>query len=117
MDWTAAGDAAKAQSPHGHIYRGTRHILARRKSIAAFSATHPTRIIDLNHRHIFAFARHGDGETVVCVFNFTEHEQMVAAERLRAEGVVRFHDLLAGDDIQADAGQLRLPPYGRVWLV
>jgi amylosucrase len=117
MDWALAQTAAVPGTAPGDILAGTRHIIERRKSIPAFCAVHPTRIVDLGHDRLFCFAREGDAETVVCVHNFTEHSQSVPDYVLRSAGVKRFRDLLARADVEIEDGAVYLPPYGRLWLV
>ncbi|MGB8818132.1 MAG: hypothetical protein WCC66_09465, partial [Rhizobiaceae bacterium] len=66
---------------------------------------------------LFAFARVGDAQTLVCLFNFTEVPQSISEDHLRAAGVVAFHDQLSGAPAIRANGTVHLPAYGRLWLV
>ena len=116
MDWTAVAAIEKADNAQGRIWRGTRHIIARRKIVGAFAATHPTDILQFGHERVFAFARRGDAQTVICLFNFTEVTQSVSAEAVSRAGAVRFHDLLADVPVDTSTGQVVLPPYAAMWI-
>jgi len=90
MDWVAAMGAEAGNDATAHIWRGTRHILARRKATAQLAGSVPTRVLHTDHAAIFAFQRLGDDATLTGVFNFTEHPQEVsyqAARRLTQEGI------------------------------
>ena len=116
MDWSVAKTLEKSQTPQAWIFQGVKHIIARRKAIAALSATHPTRILQLGNSRLFGFARAGDAETVVCIFNFSEVPQSVSEAQLRAFGVTLFHDRLADAPAPRDGGYVHILPYGRIWL-
>ncbi len=116
MDWAAAARAEREpESPQGRILHGLRAIMARRKAIPAFAAWVPTRILDIGHPALFAFARVAEDGPVTCVFNFTEGEEWVGAWALRlAEGSLV--DALTGAALALEHDQLRVPPLGALWI-
>lgn len=114
MDWDRAAAAATSNDPAGWIYRGLRHILGRRKTLAALASHVPTRIIDTGHSALFAFRREGAADTLTCVFNFTEHWQHLPTARLElAQGPA--HEALSDSAIELGE-TLDLPPYARLWI-
>ena len=116
MDWATVNGIEKADNAQGWIWRGTRHIIARRKKVAAFAATNPTDILQFGHERVFGFARRGDAQTIVCLLNFTEVNQSVSAEAVSRAGAVRFHDLLADKPVDTSTGQVFVPPYAALWI-
>ncbi|MGL4488063.1 MAG: alpha-glucosidase C-terminal domain-containing protein, partial [Rhizobiaceae bacterium] len=116
MDWAIVKGIAKAQSAHGSIWRGTRHIIENRKTVPAFAATNPVDILQFGNPAVFAFARRGEAQTVVCLFNFTEINQSVSAEAISRAGAVRFHDLLDDAPVDTSTGQVLLAPYSAKWI-
>ncbi|WP_102107529.1 alpha-amylase family protein [Oceaniglobus roseus] len=117
MDWATAGEAATADTPQAWIWRGVRHIMARRKVTPQLAGTVPTEIIPLANPALFALRRPGDEAPLTAVFNFSEHWQNVAGVKLGLNPAERQFDALAGQEALPGSGTLSLPPYGRVWLV
>ena len=117
MDWDRAARAADPATPEGQVLDGTRAILRARAGLPALHGAVPTRILHPDSAQVFAFARLAPTGAVLCLFNFSETTQMIPADWLRAQGAVRFHDLLSGRDVGLHDGQMALLPYGRVWLV
>lgn len=117
MDWAMVKALTKASTPQSWIFEGVKHIIARRKAIPAFAATNPTRILHLGHNRLFAFARAGDAETIVCLYNFTEVPQSISEDLLRGAGVAAFHDRLVDAPVVRSGGHVHLPPYGGLWLI
>jgi amylosucrase len=116
MDWQQARERQDSASPAAQVFRGTRHILARRKATAALHAAHPVRIISGAGDGIFAFARVAPTGPLLCLFNFTERWQQVPEALVRAHGVTAMHDALSDQPVRPSDGQIALPPYARVWL-
>jgi amylosucrase len=116
MDWAVVKSLEKSRTPQAWIFQGVKHIIARRKAVPAFSAKHPTRILHTGNSRLFGFARDGDAETVVCLFNFSEIPQAITEGQLRAMGAAQFHDRLADAAADRNGGFVHILPYGRVWL-
>jgi amylosucrase len=116
MDWDRAALARDGATLPGHVLAGTRAILQRRAAIAGLHGAVPTRVLHPAAPQIFAFARLAPTGNIVCLFNFSEQDQVVPASWLEGAGVRRWHDLLSGRDVRLHDGQLALLPYARVWL-
>ncbi|NBE07161.1 amylosucrase [Paragemmobacter ruber] len=116
MDWQAAEGRHDGQTPAARVWRGLRHILARRRAIPALHAAHPIRVVPCEVPQLFAFRRDAPTGTVLCLFNFAESWAHLPEGFARAQGAARLHDLLSDNPVEAHHGNIALPPYGRVWL-
>ena len=116
MDWKLADARADQSHPAGQIFSGTRHILMRRKAVAAFHAANPTEILDTGRDGLFAFRRVSPTETVLGIFNFTEQWLSLPRDWASAMGARHFHDHLGDAAVETPDGQIALPPYARLWL-
>jgi amylosucrase len=115
MDWPRVASLPDdPESPAARVHEGLRAIIAARKRIHAFAAQIRTRILDIGHPALFAFLRADEQTPVTCVFNFTEHDQRVAAWALRLEGVVE--DALSDGPLRWEGDTLVMPPYAALWL-
>ncbi|PJF08608.1 amylosucrase [Pseudorhodobacter sp. MZDSW-24AT] len=117
MDWEAVAQRNSAQSVSAQVFWGTRHILARRRALAALHAGNGTRVVFPDARGVFAFQRLAPTGVVLCLFNFTEHWQHIPEDWLRAQGVTQMHDALSDHLVETHHGTVALPPYARVWLL
>ena len=116
MDWQAAATRATDDLPSGRVFRGVKHILARRRAVAALHAGAPTKVVVADAPGVFAVARMAATGTVLCLFNFTENWVHVPEGWLRAQGVTLMHDALSDAAVATPGGIISLPPYARVWL-
>jgi amylosucrase len=116
MDWALADARHDDPGPSGQVFRGTRHILARRRAVAGLHAGHPCQILTPPAPGLFAFRRAAPTGAILCLFNFTEHWQSLPEAWARAEGASLMHDLLSDQPVTPHHGNLALPPYARVWL-
>ncbi len=106
----------KPSWPESELLEDIKHIVRRRKALPMLAATNPTNILSLGNSAVFAFARQGDGGTMVCLFNFSEMWQRLPAQKLRDAGVTGFFDTLGEGKPELQEDHLSLPPYGRLWL-
>ncbi len=111
MPWTGWDDV------QNRVLKGTREIMARRKHLPQLSATNPTRIVDAGLSTLFCFCRDGDEGPLLAIFNFSPLWQNLPAAIARQQGIVRFHDALSDAPVATPDNALRIPPYGRLWLV
>ena len=110
MDWDVAAMRATDTAPAGRVFRGVRHILARRKATPALHAGTPTKVVDAGNAGVFAFARVAPTGAVLCLYNFTENWAHLAEAWARAQGVTQMHDALSDAAVAAPGGILALPP-------
>ncbi len=116
MDWTAAATRHRAATPQARVFRGVRHILARRRATPALHGATPTVIPDAGIPGVFTAARRAPTGTVLLAFNFTERWLNLPAAFAWAQGVQRMHDALSDAPVETRDGLIALPPYARVWL-
>jgi amylosucrase len=118
MDWRRA-DAARGgdTGPAGRVFRGVRHILARRRALAGLHGGVPVRVADAGDAGVLAVVRDAPTGVVVQLYNFTESWRSIAGNRLLGLGARAFRDELADADVPVHGGQVAVPPYGRMWIV
>ncbi len=120
MDWDrleAIRDRADGgEDVAARVLTGITHILRRRKAVAAFHGGYATVVLRPPDDRVFAFARPAPAETVVCLFNVSPDHLVIDGRWLRESGVAAFHDLLSDRPVALYDDQLRIPPYGRIWL-
>jgi amylosucrase len=102
--------------PAGQVFRGVRHILARRRAVAGLHAAYPCQILRPEPPGLFAFRRAAPTGAILCLFNVTESWQHLPETWARGEGATRMHDLLSDEPVGLHHGNIALPPYARVWL-
>ncbi|MGB8815348.1 MAG: alpha-amylase, partial [Paracoccaceae bacterium] len=117
MDWAVAASRADAMTPAARVYRGTKHILGRRKATTALHGATPTEVVDSGLPGVFAAARRAPTGTVLCLFNFSDEWRHLPKSFARAQGVLTLHDALSDQPVVAHGGMIALPPQARVWLV
>lgn len=116
MDWTVAETRHTADTPAARVFRGVRHILARRRATPELHGGTPTQVLDTGNPALFAVARRAPTGTVLCLFNFAEAWQHLSADWVAAQGVNALHDSLSDAPVALHHGNIALPPYARVWL-
>jgi amylosucrase len=116
MDWALAAERHRGETPSARVFRGTKAILARRKATPALHAAHPVRVVPSGNDAVLAVQRLAPTGVLLGLFNFTEHWQHIPESWVRALGVTALRDELSDAVVTPHAGQVVLPPYGRVWL-
>ncbi|HLQ20039.1 MAG TPA: amylosucrase [Tabrizicola sp.] len=116
MDWAAAEARATGETPSARVFRGVRHILARRRATPELHAASPVRVVGSGNDAVLAFQRAAPTGVLLGLFNFTEHWQHLPEGWARALGVSRMWDALSEAEVTPHGGQVVLPPYARVWL-
>lgn len=120
MNWSLAARRQVDTGPAGQVFRGTRHILARRRAVQGLHGAVPCQILHPETPGLFAFRRAAPAGAIVCLFNFTEHwlnlPESWARDMVAAAGTGGLHDLLSDRTVTSHHGAIALPPYARVWL-
>jgi amylosucrase len=116
MDWATAATRHTADTPAARVFRGVRHILARRAATPALHGGTPTRIVPVEGHGILAVLRDAPTGPVLCLYNLTESWLHLPGEVARAQGITRMHDALSDLPVALHGGAIALPPYARVWL-
>lgn len=116
IDWTVAETRHTADTPAARVFRGVKHILARRRATPELHGGTPTQILDTGSPALFAVARRAPTGPVLCLFNFSEAWQHLSTDWVTAQGVQTLHDALSDAPVTPHHGNIALPPYARVWL-
>ena len=75
------------------------------------------QVIDPGNGHVFGYVRQSGEGRVLVLCNFSEHEQRVSGNTVRANGLsYAFRDLVSEEDVELK-DELVLAPYQFVWLV
>jgi len=117
MDWDLAEDRLGGETPSARVFRGVRHILARRRATGELHAAHPVRVMGSGNDAVLAFQRTAPTGVLLGLFNFTEQWQHLPEGWVRALGISRMWDALSEAEVRPHGGQVVLPPYARVWLL
>jgi len=116
MDWAAAETRHLGTLASARVFWEVRHILARRREVAALHGAVPVRVVDLGAPELFGFVREAPTGPVLCLFNFTERWQSLPGWIALKYGVARMHDLLSDHPVEMFQDTIPLAPYARVWL-
>ena len=99
----------------GQLYTRLHHLVELRRQQPAF-ALGETEIVSTGNPHVLGYVRHNEGQRILVLANFSEGEQLIAANELRLHGLAyRFTDLVTGSQPAADE-DLALAPLQFVWL-
>jgi amylosucrase len=102
-------------SSHGHIFTKLLRLIELRKQQSAIYDS-DTEFVETGNGHLFGYIRHGGGQRLFVVANFSAHPQEMDANRLLMYGANgRFTDLVSGHTLTTEQ-PLRLEPYQCMWL-
>lgn len=100
------------------VFGGLKQLIALRKSMSVFGQGR-TQVYEVENQHIFAYLRaKSGGDKILCLCNFSEHEQWLDASILEKLAPAKFaRDLINGHTVgtQADTA-IKLAPYQVMWL-
>ncbi|HLI08197.1 MAG TPA: alpha-amylase family glycosyl hydrolase [Ktedonobacteraceae bacterium] len=116
IDWAWRESAENdTSSPHGRIFAELLRLIALRKQLPALYNTE-TEFVDTGNGHLFGYIRHGSGQRIFVVANFSSSPQELDANQLRMYGAsYHFCDLISDHPLTAEQ-PLRLQPYQCMWL-
>ena len=115
FDWQRAERRTDPRTLEGQIFAGLHHLIELRKSQPAFEGVE-LEVLETGNGHVLGYARHGGGQRIVCLANFTERPQPLDGNVLRVYGPgYHFRDLVGGAEYTADL-PLTLAPYAFVWV-
>jgi amylosucrase len=115
-DWEHVDKRKEPGTVEDRIFGAIARLIRLRKATRALSDS-AMQVIDPGNGHVFGYVRQSDQGRVLVLCNFSEHEQHVAANTVRANGLsYDFTDLVTGEEVVLHE-QLVLAPYRFVWLV
>ncbi|MFN0115112.1 MAG: amylosucrase [Paracoccaceae bacterium] len=116
MDWARAEARDGTGTPAARVFRGVKHILARRRAVPELHAGVPTLVAGTGDPAVLAVLRQAPTGTVVQLYNFSESWRHLPADSLSAFGVRSFFDEISETQVTLYDGNIALPPYARVWM-
>ncbi|SFO87041.1 alpha-amylase family protein [Tranquillimonas alkanivorans] len=117
MDWDKAAAAPASDDYVGWIWRGTRHLLERRKATPQLSSRVPSDILDTGHPAIFAVRRPADDKPLTAIFNFTEEWHELGTHAVGLDSGRTYEEVITGETISFPHELMHLGPYSRLWLL
>ena len=101
FDWEKAELRKDPESVEGRIFSGILKLSQIRLNNQAFHEC-TTEFVDTENHHVFGYFRTYNGQSILCLANFSEHPQDLSAKRLRQLGMRKtFTDIVAGKSIVA----------------
>ncbi len=114
-DWDRVERRCEPGTIENRIYAALQRLTAVRKDTPAL-ADGAMQVVDPGNGHVFAYVRQSGQGRLLALCNFSEREQPVAANTVRANGLsYEFGDLVTGQDV-ALREELVLAPYQFMWL-
>ncbi len=112
-------DIARAKdraTPQYAIAQGLHRMIQIRQQHAIFGQAQ-TQILSNPNDHVFAYIRtDGEGNSLLCLANFSEHSQHIDAQILDFGGIAHNWDLLTESEVDRAGYNLMLTPYQTLWL-
>lgn len=109
FDWEKSEQRHEVGTPEHTIFQGFLKLNQVRVNNSALSRGE-TEIVDMGNEHVFAWFRTSPDQTLLCVANFSDRPQTLAAPRLRQIGLRKaLVDVVAGQSVIATK-QLKLEP-------
>jgi amylosucrase/maltose alpha-D-glucosyltransferase/alpha-amylase len=101
MDWEKAERRKEHTTIEARIFAGILKLVQIRKNNQAFHECQ-TEFIHTGNEHVFGYFRTHDGQSILCLANFSEYPQDLPATRLRQLGLRKtFTDIVAGRSLVA----------------
>lgn len=122
-DWARVARRSVRGSVEQRIFDGIKHLIAVRKSIAAFADFNNRELIAVHNEHLFVFIRNnlaGARDYVLVVTNFNDQPQHLDLRNLRNRhnfSMGRLQDAISGETPEQSGESLLIPPYRHYWLV
>ena len=117
MPWDVAKDRDDPTTVAGRMFTGLRHLGATRTRLASLHAAVETAVYETGNASVLCAVRRHAAQTLVQLYNFSEHEQTIAASVVTDHGIGPVaRDELSGTTVDAAYGGVTLPPYAAWWL-
>ena len=115
MDWAKAERRHDPSALEGVVFEGLQRLIRVRRNTPHFHASVESHVIHSPNPHALLLEREHPLGTLVAVYNFSEHEQILPTWPLHQRGLHRVTDRITGHTW--DTGDtISLPPYARLWL-
>ena len=117
MPWSLAERRHRPDTVEGRMFAGMQHLAQARGRLASLHAAVETAVHETGNASVLVAVRHHAAETLVQLYNFSEHEQRVTASVVTSHGLTgAAREALGGEPVDLRADELTLPPYAAWWL-
>lgn len=113
--WVAADDLTDTDTLEWRFFHEMVKLFTLRKQLPAFRNGR-MELVDTGNPHLFAYVRSEAAQRLLIVNNFSEFEQVVAADHLSAAGMMRESFELINQHILAAGADLVLDGYRYAWI-
>lgn len=110
MNWKLAKNRTKADTVEGRLFQGLHKLTDIRKKEKAFVSNADTWTIDTWDECVLCIGRYYDGDKIIGLFNFSEHERMAWIHE--TDGT--YIDLITGEEMIPSG--IMMPGYGFYYL-
>ncbi|MEO1230436.1 MAG: alpha-amylase family protein [Myxococcota bacterium] len=119
MDWDKASRRHVAGFVEARMFEGVSHIIRARKRTPHLHAMYENFVPESVNPHVFLHVRPHPLGNFLGVYNFSEEAQLIDLDALSSYQISQPHpyDQIEQRHIIVEAGRLRIPPYGRLWLI
>jgi len=117
FDWERSLKRHDLTTDEGMIFHFVRKIIALRKEEPLFRGTVADRIIELENRSVYAFAKGEEGGRILFLYNFSGDEIVLETEPFNALGFsAESRDMITEEVVNFQEEFFRIPSYGFFWL-
>lgn len=119
MDWEKAQRRHLSGFPESRIFEEVVKIIQARKRTPHLHAQYENFVPEVINPHVFVHVRPHPLGNFLGVYNFSETPQLLDLAELASYQISQPHpyDQIEQKHVFVEAGQLRIPPYGRLWLI
>jgi len=122
MNWEKAALRTQTGTVENRIFAALKKMIAIRKEIPAFADHNNRELFDTDNLHLFVFSRFdtiNSQSRILVVNNFDNNAQTLDLNNIKTGGLLQhtsFKDMLSGEMISIQEGQLTIPGLGFYWL-
>ena len=119
MDWEKARRRHLSGFVEARIFEGVANIIRARKRTPHLHAQYENFVPEAINPHVFVHVRPHPLGNFLGVYNFSEQPQLLDLSELTTYQISQPHpyDQIEQKHVFVESGQLRIPPYGRLWLI
>ena len=116
FDWTRATKRMFSHTFEYKVFEGIKEMIRLRKSDNLFHGDVKANIIENEDISIYAFSKEKDGESLICIFNFSEHLKEISTQPYQIVHKGKMIDLFTHRTIDLSHKTIKIAPYEVLWL-
>ena len=119
MDWERVARRHLSGTVEARIYEGVGNIIHARRRTPHLHSQYENFVPEAINPHLFIHVRPHPLGNFLGVYNFSEKNQLLSLDELAHYQISQPHpyDQILQRHVFIESGQLRVPPYGRLWLI